>query len=207
MSDYMQVSFLVPSLSLEPSLTTGALSALLACPDFRDGLEFGQRICQEEFEEDPAQVPQTEEALVCFVNTELSSQMYQRGKLFEQLLGGSTLSYVHHLGFVIGYLNHLMARHTPWHAHPLPEQPVKAGTVRKGRRSAVPMYPNALRACIKQGGYTIREVARETDIPEGTLRYWVAGRQVIPHAFRERLAQVIGCPVEELVPRPLAVPV
>ncbi len=207
MLDYMQVLLPVPSAPLEPPLEPTTLSALLACPDFRNGLEFGQRICQEEYEEDPAQVPQTEEALVCFVNWELSSQMYQRGKLFEHLFGGSTLSYVHHIGFVVGYLNHLMARRTPWQAHSLPEQPAEAGAQRKSRRCAVPKYPNALRAWVKQAGYTFREISQETAIPESTLHNWAAGRQVIPHAQRERLAQVIGCPAEELVPRPLAMPV
>jgi Helix-turn-helix domain len=207
MLDQMQVSQLVPSVSLEPLLETDLLSALLTCPDFRDGLEFGQRICQEEYEEDPAQVPQTEEALVCFVNTELSTQMYCREKVLDRHFKTHPLSYLHHIGFVVGYLNHLMAKRTPWHAHPLLEQPAETGAVRKNRRCSVPKYPNRLRAYIKQEGYTIREVAREADIPEGTLRHWVAGRQIIPHAFRERLAQVIGCPVEELVPRPLAVSV
>ncbi len=32
-------------------------------------------------------------------------------------------------------------------------------------------------------------------------------KQVIPHASRERLAQVIGCAVEELTPKCLDVPV
>jgi hypothetical protein len=188
----MQVSQLVPSLSLEPA----ALSALLTCPDFRDGLERGQRLSQEEYEDDPAQVPQTEEALVAFVNWELSTQMYRREKIFEQLVGGSKLSYVHHIGFVVGYLNHLMATGTLWPTHALPEQPVEtqekeaqvaptATAQRKRGKSRccrVPKYPNRLRAYIQQEGYTIREVARETAIPESTLRHWVAGDQVIPHA-------------------------
>ena len=77
---------------------------------------------------------------------------------------------------------------------------------RKGRHAAVPPYPNALRSCIKQAGYSFREVSRETTIPESTLYSWASGKQVIPHAFRERLAQVIGCAAQELAPKRLGVP-
>ena len=81
------------------------------------------------------------------------------------------------------------------------------GKRRKGAHAVVPPYPNALRSCIKQAGYSFREVSRETTIPESTLYSWASGKQVIPHAFRERLAQVIGCAVEELAPKRLDVPV
>ncbi len=78
---------------------------------------------------------------------------------------------------------------------------------RKGTHASVPRYPNALRSCIKQAGYSFREVSRETTIPESTLYSWASGKHAIPHAFRERLAQVIGCAVEELAPKRLVVPV
>ncbi len=77
---------------------------------------------------------------------------------------------------------------------------------RKGTHASVPRYPNALRSCIKQAGYSFREVSRETIIPESTLYSWASGKHVIPHAFRERLAHVIGCSVEELAPKRLGVP-
>jgi len=48
---------------------------------------------------------------------------------------------------------------------------------RKSMHSSVPKYPNALRACIKQAGYS----------------------------FRQQLAHVIGCAVEELAPTSLVV--
>ncbi len=99
-----------------------------------------------------------------------------------------------------------------WQSQPLlDEQAEEALAVlvprkrRKGTHAAVPPYPNALRSCIKQAGYSFREVSRETAIPESTLYSWASGKQVIPHAFRERLAQVIGCTVEELVPKRLVV--
>jgi hypothetical protein len=108
MSNHMQVSQLVPSVPLEPLLEPATLSALLACSDFRDGLEFGQRVFQEEYEDDPAQVPQTEEAFVFFVNWELSTQMYRREKDLDRHFRTLPLSYVHHIGFVVGYLNQLI---------------------------------------------------------------------------------------------------
>jgi hypothetical protein len=78
---------------------------------------------------------------------------------------------------------------------------------RKGTHASVPRYPNALRSCIKQAGYSFREVSRETTIPESTLYSWASGKHAIPHAFRERFAQVIGCAVAELAPKRLVVPV
>ena len=63
-----------------------------------------------------------------------------------------------------------------------------------------PQYPNALRACIKQAGYSFREVSRETTIPESTLYDWAAGNRVIPHKERQILARLLGCPVEALAP-------
>ena len=76
---------------------------------------------------------------------------------------------------------------------------------RKGATASVPPYPNALRSCIKQAGYSFREVSRETAIPESTLYSWASGKHVIPHASRELLAHVLGCAAEELAPTRLAV--
>ncbi len=110
-------------------------------------------------------------------------------------------------GFIVGWC---MA----WHAQPFldeEEAETLAASVPqkkcKGTHASVPRYPNALRSCIKQAGYLLREVSRETTIPESTLYSWASGKQVIPHASRERLAQVIGCAVEELTPKCLDVPV
>src|SRR5712691_10536713 len=63
-----------------------------------------------------------------------------------------------------------------------------------------PQYPNALRACIKQAGYSFREVSQETTIPESTLYDWAAGNRVIPHKERQILARLLGCDVELLAP-------
>jgi len=65
----------------------------------------------------------------------------------------------------------------------------------------VPPYPNALRACIKQAGYSFREVSKETGIPESTLYDWAAGKRPIPHHERKILAALLGCSVEALTPK------
>jgi hypothetical protein len=88
---------------------------------------------------------------------------------------------------------------------PEEEQAPASWKWRKGATASVPPYPNALRSCIKQAGYSFREVSRETAIPESTLYSWASGKHVIPHASREHLAHVIGCAAEELAPTRFAV--
>lgn len=63
-----------------------------------------------------------------------------------------------------------------------------------------PPYPNKLKTLVKEAGLTMREVHRETTIPEGTLRWWASGNGVIPKDGRVILAQVIGCEVQDLAP-------
>lgn len=61
-------------------------------------------------------------------------------------------------------------------------------------------YPNRLRALVKEAGLTIREVHRETGIPESTLRWWANGSGVIPSDERAILAHLIGCDIHDLAP-------
>src|SRR5260370_2465591 len=63
-------------------------------------------------------------------------------------------------------------------------------------------YPNALRAWLKQAGYSFREVSRETAIPESTLYDWAAGNRPIPHRERQVLARLLGCEEHDLQPQP-----
>jgi|GEM_PF-995866 transcriptional regulator with XRE-family HTH domain len=63
------------------------------------------------------------------------------------------------------------------------------------------LHPNKLRRLLAAEGLNQREAARESGIPEGTLRHYVAGEQVIPKRDRFRLAQVLGCDVQELAPQ------
>jgi transcriptional regulator with XRE-family HTH domain len=62
-------------------------------------------------------------------------------------------------------------------------------------------HPNKLRMLLTVAGLNQREVARESGIPEGTLRHYVAGEQVIPRRDRVKLAQVIGCDIQDLAPQ------
>jgi lambda repressor-like predicted transcriptional regulator len=62
-------------------------------------------------------------------------------------------------------------------------------------------YPNALRLCIKQAGYSFREVSQETKIPERTLYDWATGNRSIPKKERQVLADLLGYPVEALAPQ------
>lgn len=62
-------------------------------------------------------------------------------------------------------------------------------------------HPNRLRALLREAGLTIRELHRETHIPESTLYYWAAGRGVIPKEDRITLAHVIGCSPSDLAPK------
>src|SRR5260370_20161134 len=63
-------------------------------------------------------------------------------------------------------------------------------------------YPNALRACIQQAGYSFREVSREPAIPDSTLYDWAAGNRPIPHRERQVLARLLGCDEHDLQPQP-----
>ncbi|MDQ2713754.1 MAG: helix-turn-helix transcriptional regulator [Chloroflexota bacterium] len=69
------------------------------------------------------------------------------------------------------------------------------------RRIQVPSYPNELRACIKDAGFSFREVAQETGIPESTLYDWAAGNRPIPHDERQALAHLLSCDEHNLKPQ------
>ncbi len=61
-------------------------------------------------------------------------------------------------------------------------------------------YPNRLRQTIKQAGFTIEQIALETDIPLRTLFDYCAGRVPIPRNRLEVLASMLSYPTEYLVP-------
>ena len=62
-------------------------------------------------------------------------------------------------------------------------------------------HPNKLRMLLAVAGLNQREAAHEAGIPEGTLRHYVVGEQVIPRRDRIKLAQVIGCDIQDLAPQ------
>lgn len=65
-----------------------------------------------------------------------------------------------------------------------------------------PPYPNRLRALAKEAGLNIREVHRQTKIPESTLRWWASGNGVIPSRDRATIARLLGCDIHDLAPFP-----
>jgi tetratricopeptide (TPR) repeat protein len=67
-------------------------------------------------------------------------------------------------------------------------------------------YPNRIRQCIKQRGYTIQEVAEEISIPRRTLTDYISGNVPTPRHWLEKIAQVIGCGIEELLIQPSPLP-
>ena len=77
----------------------------------------------------------------------------------------------------------------------------RADIAKKGRAMQEAPHPNKLRVLLAGAGLTQREVARESGIPEGTLRHYVAGEQVIPRRDRIKLAHVIGCDIQNLAPQ------
>jgi len=62
-------------------------------------------------------------------------------------------------------------------------------------------HPNKLKMLLAVAGLNQREAARESSIPEGTLRHYVTGEQVIPRRDCIRHAQVIGCDLQDLAPQ------
>lgn len=62
-------------------------------------------------------------------------------------------------------------------------------------------HPNRLRKLLALAGLNQREAAHDSGIPEGTLRHYVAGDQIIPKRDRVKLAQVIGCTIQDLAPQ------
>jgi transcriptional regulator with XRE-family HTH domain len=65
-----------------------------------------------------------------------------------------------------------------------------------------PRYPNDLRYCIKQQGYTIQDVAARTGIPRRTLSDYLTGSRPIPRAYLKKLARVLRCSIHEIIPEP-----
>src|SRR5258708_19933062 len=63
---------------------------------------------------------------------------------------------------------------------------------------AAKAYPNNIGWWIKKQGYTQEEVAGAIGIARRTLLNYIAGRRVTPRHYLEKIAQTIGCDIEEL---------
>jgi transcriptional regulator with XRE-family HTH domain len=75
-------------------------------------------------------------------------------------------------------------------------QHMKGGRMEK----QVGKFVNRLREYIKQSGYTLQEVAQLTNIPSRTLSDYCAGRTPIPYERLQAIAQLLGYPMDVLVP-------
>jgi hypothetical protein len=85
------------------------LSALLAHSDFREGMHAGQSCFQEGLFWDDHEKTWTEDEIIEFVSEELSVELYRREQCIETVMGPPSLSYLHHLGFTISYLDQALA--------------------------------------------------------------------------------------------------
>src|SRR5260370_9409498 len=63
---------------------------------------------------------------------------------------------------------------------------------------AAKAYPNNIGLWIKKQGYTQEEIADAIGIARRTLSNYIAGRRVTPRHYLEKIAQTIGCDIEEL---------
>lgn len=85
------------------------LPALRLYPDFQEGVRDGARAFQEGMFWEDHEKAWTEDEIIAFIGEELSEEMYRREQSIDQVMGYSSLSYVHHLGFTISYLNQALA--------------------------------------------------------------------------------------------------
>lgn len=63
------------------------------------------------------------------------------------------------------------------------------------------LHPNRLKELLSREGYKLGEVAHDATIAYRTLRRYANGEQVIPRRDRIKLAQLIGCSVDDLGPQ------
>lgn len=67
----------------------------------------------------------------------------------------------------------------------------------KGEQEAS-SYTNQMKVYIKKLGYTIQEVADEVGIAPRTFGNYVRGKTPMPRNYRQKVAEVLGCTIEEL---------
>jgi hypothetical protein len=73
------------------------------------GLRDGQQIFQEGMFWEYHEKAWTEDDIIQFLGEELSEKAYRREQLIDQAMGQLSLSYLHHLGFTISYLDQALA--------------------------------------------------------------------------------------------------
>ena len=96
--DHMQVSTVLPF-----------LPTLLSHPDFQKGMRDGVQAFQEGLFWEDHEKAWTEDEIIAFIGEELSEKRYRREQHIDQVMGQPSLSYLHHLGFTISYLDQALA--------------------------------------------------------------------------------------------------
>ncbi|MBV9688180.1 MAG: hypothetical protein JO202_00545 [Ktedonobacteraceae bacterium] len=89
--------------------TVPVLSALLAHAEVQAGLRSGQEAFQDGLFDQDHEHAWTEQEIIQFVDSELSSKRYRREQRIDQALGSPTLSSLHRLGFIISSLSQTLA--------------------------------------------------------------------------------------------------
>lgn len=84
-----------------PAAACEPLAALLAHPEFQQGLALAQEVFLDEYEE----APLSEEEMMEQVETNLSQQATERDRASCRLFGDEPSSYFYGLGYVLGIIN------------------------------------------------------------------------------------------------------
>ncbi len=85
------------------------LSTLLKHPDVQEGMRDGVQPFQEGMFWEDHEKAWTEDEIIAFIGEELSEGKYRREQHIDQVMGQPSLSYLHHLGFTISYLDQALA--------------------------------------------------------------------------------------------------
>jgi len=81
------------------------LPTLLSHPDFQEGMRDGVQAFQEGMFEEDHEKAWTEDEIIAFIGEESSEGKYRREQQIDQVMGQPSLTYLHHLGFTISYLD------------------------------------------------------------------------------------------------------
>ena len=90
---------------LQASTVLPFLPTLLSHPDFQEGMRDGVQAFQEGMFEEDHEKAWTEDEIIAFIGEESSEGKYRREQQIDQVMGQPSLTYLHHLGFTISYLD------------------------------------------------------------------------------------------------------
>ncbi len=79
-------------------------------PDIQQGLLEGEQAFKEGIFAPEHDKVWSENDIITFVSEQLSASQYRYQRRYEELTGQIPLSYLHHIGFVLGYINQALYR-------------------------------------------------------------------------------------------------